>query len=127
MWACLASCLRELSPPSLLNPNPKFSPFSKSQTQIKTLPSGYSQCPDSISFCRWANEICTDDTEERAIVLATMNTMVGVMAAWLPLIVWQQVDAPQYHKGFITASCMGSVSFILIIVIKLLQDKETSK
>ncbi len=56
-----------------------------------------------------------------------MNTMVGVMAAWLPLIVWQQVDAPQYHKGFITASCMGSVSFILIIVIKLLQDKETSK
>jgi ACS family pantothenate transporter-like MFS transporter len=76
---------------------------------------------------RWANEICTDDTEERAIVLATMNTMVGVMAAWLPLIVWQQIDAPQYHKGFITATSMGGVSLILIVVIKLLQDRETIK
>lgn len=60
-------------------------------------------------------------------MLATMNTMVGVMAAWLPLIVWQQVEAPRYRKGFITATSMGSVSLILIVVIKLLQDKETIK
>jgi len=60
-------------------------------------------------------------------VLATMNTMVGVMAAWLPLIVWQQVEAPRYRKGFITATCMGSVSLVLIVVIKLLQDKDTIK
>ncbi|KAG7287768.1 hypothetical protein NEMBOFW57_007283 [Staphylotrichum longicolle] len=75
----------------------------------------------------WANEICTDDTEERAIVLATMNTMVGVVAAWLPLIVWQQVEAPQYRKGFITATSMGAVCLLIIPLIKILQDKETIK
>ena len=80
-----------------------------------------------LTRCSWANEICTDDTEERAIVLATMNTMVGVMATWLPLIVWQQVEAPRYRKGFITASCMGAVGLVLIVIIKLLQDKETIK
>ena len=126
MWACLASCLRELSPFPSSKPEPQPPPLSRFQTRT-TPPSGHSQCPNSIPFCRWANEICTDDTEERAIVLATMNTMVGVMATWLPLIVWQQVDAPQYHKGFITATSMGGVSLILIVVIKLLQDKETSK
>jgi ACS family pantothenate transporter-like MFS transporter len=77
--------------------------------------------------CRWANEICTDDTEERAIVLATMNTMVGVIATWLPLIVWQQVEAPRYRKGFITATSMGAVCLIIIPLIKVLQDKETIK
>ena len=73
----------------------------------------------------WANEICTDDNEERALVLAVMNTGVQVVATWLPLIVWQQVEAPRYHKGFVTASCMGGVAIIMIVLIKTLQDKET--
>ncbi|RAO66033.1 uncharacterized protein BHQ10_002045 [Talaromyces amestolkiae] len=72
----------------------------------------------------WANEICTDDTEERALVLATMNSMVSVVGAWLPLLVWQQVDAPVYHKGFITATVFGAIAVILIPVMKILQDKE---
>ncbi|KAK0646728.1 putative MFS transporter Liz1/Seo1 [Cercophora newfieldiana] len=75
----------------------------------------------------WANEICTDDTEERAIVLATMNTAVGVVTAWLPLLVWQQVEAPQYRKGFITASSLGAICLVLIPIIKVLQDKEIVK
>ncbi|KAK3356643.1 major facilitator superfamily domain-containing protein [Lasiosphaeria hispida] len=75
----------------------------------------------------WANEICSGDTEERAIVLATMNTMVMVVASWLPLIVWQQVEAPQYRKGFITATSMGAVCLIIIPLIKILQDREIAK
>ena len=60
----------------------------------------------------WAHEICADDNEERAIVIASMNEMAYVLQAWLPLIVWQQVDAPQYQKGFMTISCL---SFMLIV------------
>ena len=60
----------------------------------------------------WAHEICADDNEERAIVVATMNEMAYVMQAWLPLIVWQQVDAPNYRTGYITVSCL---SFMLIV------------
>lgn len=47
----------------------------------------------------WAHELCSEDNEERAIVVATMNEMAYVLQAWLPLIVWQQVDAPEYRKG----------------------------
>lgn len=50
----------------------------------------------------WAHEICSDDTEERALVTGTMNEMAYDIQTWLPLLVWQQVDAPQYRKGYIT-------------------------
>lgn len=30
-----------------------------------------------------------------------MNEMTYVLQAWLPLVVWQQVDAPEYLKGFV--------------------------
>ena len=100
MWDCQASYLRE-------------SPGSHSVAEILT------------AVFRWANEICTDDNEERALVLAVMNTGVQVVATWLPLIVWQQIEAPRYHKGFVTASCMGGVAILMIVLIKILQDKET--
>ncbi|KAJ0160530.1 Pantothenate transporter liz1 [Colletotrichum tanaceti] len=50
----------------------------------------------------WAHEICKDDNEERAIVTGAMNQMAYVVQAWLPLIIWQQVEAPRYPKGYIT-------------------------
>ena len=37
-----------------------------------------------------------------------MNDMAYVLQAWLPLLVWQQVDAPQYRKGFITITCLSA-------------------
>ncbi|KAL2793207.1 major facilitator superfamily domain-containing protein [Aspergillus keveii] len=55
----------------------------------------------------WAQEICSDDNEERALVVATMNTMSHVFQAWLPQIVWQQVDAPEYRSGFISCAAMA--------------------
>jgi hypothetical protein len=41
-----------------------------------------------------------------------MNEMAYVFQAWLPLVVWQQVDAPEYRKGFITVTVL---SVILIV------------
>lgn len=43
----------------------------------------------------WAHEICAYDNEERALVTASMNEMAYVFQAWLPLVIWQQVDAPE--------------------------------
>ncbi|KAJ0415163.1 major facilitator superfamily domain-containing protein [Aspergillus carlsbadensis] len=62
----------------------------------------------------WAQEICSNDNEERALVVATMNTMSHVFQAWLPQIVWQQVDAPKYRSGFI--SCAGMAIGLLCMV-----------
>ena len=56
----------------------------------------------------WAHEICAGDNEERAIVVASMNEMAYVLQAWLPLLVWQQIDAPQYRKGFITVTALSA-------------------
>ena len=63
---------------------------------------------DAYCSISWAHEICADDNEERAIVVASMNEMAYVLQAWLPLLVWQQIDAPQYRKGFITLTFLSA-------------------
>ncbi|THV04489.1 MFS general substrate transporter [Dendrothele bispora CBS 962.96] len=76
----------------------------------------------------WAHEICTEDNEERAIVIGSMNEMAYVVQAWLPLIVWRQTDAPQYHKGMITAAVVGGPLLISAALLTLvLQRRETAQ
>ncbi|KEZ41669.1 Major facilitator superfamily transporter [Scedosporium apiospermum] len=72
----------------------------------------------------WAHEICSDDNEERAIVTGSMNEMAYVVQAWLPLLIWQQVEAPRYAKGY--PSMVGlSVALIWIaFVIRYLHKRE---
>ena len=48
----------------------------------------------------WANEICAADAEERAIVIAAMNTVGNTFGAWIPLFVWKTTDAPRYLIGY---------------------------
>ena len=68
----------------------------------------------------WAHEICADDNEERAIVVASMDEMAYVVQAWLPLLVWQQIDAPQYRKGFITLTFLSAALIGTGIITKAL-------
>ncbi|KAK4569375.1 hypothetical protein LTR86_003138 [Recurvomyces mirabilis] len=72
----------------------------------------------------WAHEVCTKDNEERALVIATMNEMAYVVQAWLPLIVWQQVDAPRYHKGYITVTCLSLVMILTALLVRQLHNRE---
>jgi ACS family pantothenate transporter-like MFS transporter len=75
----------------------------------------------------WCNEICGDDNEERAFVGGAMNEMAYVFQAWLPLLVWQQVDAPQYKKGF---SSMIGISIVLMgtaMVTRTLHKRELKR
>lgn len=53
-----------------------------------------------------------------------MNEMAYVLQAWLPLIVWQQVDAPQYQKGFITATFLSAVLIITAFTVRYLWQRE---
>ncbi|MCJ1308190.1 hypothetical protein MMC25_001842 [Agyrium rufum] len=75
----------------------------------------------------WAHEICNDDNEERAIVVATMNEMAYVLQAWLPLIVWQQIDAPQYRKGFITITFLSALLIVTAAIIRVLHQRQNLK
>ena len=72
----------------------------------------------------WAHEICSGDNEERALVVGSMNEMAYVLQAWLPLIVWQQVEAPEYRKGYITVSCLSFMLIVTALVIRVLHARE---
>jgi len=50
--------------------------------------------------------------------------MANVLQAWLPLIVWQQVEAPAYRKGFITVSFSNLV--VTALTIRVLHAREIS-
>lgn len=72
----------------------------------------------------WAHEICKDDVEERALVTGAMNEMAYVIQAWLPLLVWKQVEAPKYRKGTITMIGLNVSLIITAFVIRYLHKKE---
>ncbi|KAL4780013.1 major facilitator superfamily domain-containing protein [Aspergillus varians] len=75
----------------------------------------------------WAHEICSDDNEERALVVGSMNEMAYVFQAWLPQVVWQQIDAPQYRKGFITGTVMSVLLIITTFSTRALHHWEVRK
>ncbi|KAJ4856852.1 major facilitator superfamily domain-containing protein [Trichoderma breve] len=72
----------------------------------------------------WAHEICTDDNEERALVTGTMNEMAYVVQAWLPLLIWQQVEAPEYPKGYPTSIGIAVGMIIMAFWIKYAHGRE---
>ncbi len=49
----------------------------------------------------WANEICTANAEECALVIGIMNSMGYAFNAWLPLLTYPTKEAPRFKKGFI--------------------------
>ncbi|KAK1985733.1 major facilitator superfamily transporter [Colletotrichum cereale] len=72
----------------------------------------------------WAHEICSDDNEERALVTGAMNQMAYVFQAWLPLVIWQQVDAPAYPKGYPTMVALSVALIAIAFVIRFLHKRE---
>jgi hypothetical protein len=47
-----------------------------------------------------------------------MNTMSHVFQAWLPQIVWQQVDAPEYRSGFSSCAAMAVGLLCMVGVVR---------
>jgi ACS family pantothenate transporter-like MFS transporter len=47
----------------------------------------------------WANEVCADDNEERAVVVSSMNGFQYAVAAWLPIVIFPQTMAPTFRKS----------------------------
>lgn len=72
----------------------------------------------------WAHEICSDDNEERALVTGSMNQMAYVFQAWLPLIIWQQVEAPSYPKGYPTVVGLSVALIVVALAIRTLHKRE---
>jgi hypothetical protein len=56
-----------------------------------------------------------------------MNEMAYVCQAWLPLVIWQQVDAPRYHKGFIGGAVISSLLICTAFLTRFLHNREIAQ
>jgi ACS family pantothenate transporter-like MFS transporter len=56
-----------------------------------------------------------------------MNEFAYVLQAWLPLIVWQQVEAPEYRKGYITMVFLSATMIATALVVRTLHARELGK
>jgi len=65
-------------------------------------------------FYTWANELCADDNEERALVISSMNGLQYAVAAWLPIVIFPQTEAPTFRRGF--PATFGFVIAALIVI-----------
>jgi ACS family pantothenate transporter-like MFS transporter len=75
----------------------------------------------------WANEICGNDAEERAMVLGIMNASGYAFNAWLPLLTYPAKDAPRFKKGFIFSTCAYVAQFAITGVVWWLQRWENRR
>lgn len=78
----------------------------------------------SANTISWAHEICSEDNEERALVIGSMNEFSYVFQAWIPLLAWKQVEAPRYHKGYNTASIFSFFIIVVTLLIRYLQNRD---
>jgi hypothetical protein len=53
-----------------------------------------------------------------------MNDSAYIVGIWLILIIWQQVDAPRYQKGFITASCFSAAAVVVVLIVRTLAKRD---
>jgi MFS transporter, ACS family, pantothenate transporter len=75
----------------------------------------------------WAHEICSEDNEERALVIGSMNGMAYVFQAWVPLVIWQQVEAPSYPKGYPTMVAMSLALILNAFTLRWLHKRQDKK
>ena len=62
----------------------------------------------------WANIICSDNSQERALTLSAMNTLGNTFGVWIPLFVWKTEDAPRYLKGYAYNIALDSMMLLLL-------------
>ncbi|KAE8162968.1 pantothenate transporter [Aspergillus tamarii] len=83
-------------------------------------------CSSGISglIYAWMHEICAEDNEERALVAGSMNEIANMVQAWLPLLIWQQVEAPEYPKGYPASIGIAVAMLATAMAIRHLQRRE---
>lgn len=75
----------------------------------------------------WMHEICAEDNEERALVAGSMNEMANVVQTWLPLLIWQQVEAPEYPKGYLASIWIAVAMIATAMTIRHLHGRQVAQ
>lgn len=72
----------------------------------------------------WANEVCADNNEQRALVISSMNGFQYAVAAWLPILTFPQLESPTFRKGFPTSFGLVIAAILCVVVIQLFVLRE---
>ncbi|KAJ3992821.1 major facilitator superfamily domain-containing protein [Lentinula boryana] len=72
----------------------------------------------------WANQICADDDQERAIVLASMNMWNNVVNAWWSIVFYPATDAPKFRKGMIAMIVICAATIAVTGLVWYLENRE---
>ncbi|EDO18990.1 hypothetical protein Kpol_2002p61 [Vanderwaltozyma polyspora DSM 70294] len=78
-------------------------------------------------FFAWANVVCHDDLQERAIVLASMNMFSGAVNAWWSLLFYAANTVPHFRKGCYALIATSVSSGIVSILIRKFQIRELNQ
>ncbi|TVY58480.1 Pantothenate transporter liz1 [Lachnellula cervina] len=76
----------------------------------------------------WINEICSGDTEKRALLVAVGNDFAYVVQAVAPNFVWKTTDFPAAKKGFLWSIILQVLLILVTATIQLLlwRDKRAA-
>ena len=78
-------------------------------------------------FFSWANIVCHDDLQERAVVLASMNMLSGAVNAWWSLLFFSAKSVPYLEKGCYALIATAVSSAIISIFIRKFQIRDLDK
>ncbi|KAH7255060.1 hypothetical protein NW759_012644 [Fusarium solani] len=68
----------------------------------------------------WINEICSADTEKRALLVAVANDLAYVVQAIMPNFMWKTTDFPAARKGYTYSSILQVLLLLETAIIQLL-------
>ncbi|KZT19853.1 MFS general substrate transporter [Neolentinus lepideus HHB14362 ss-1] len=77
----------------------------------------------------WANELTGHDNEKRSFVVACCNTFAYVFQAWLPIVLFPQVEQPRVQKGTIATIFInfGMICFALLTMVLQKRDERRNR
>ncbi|EGV63333.1 hypothetical protein PSN45_004389 [Yamadazyma tenuis] len=81
------------------------------------------------SYFAWANVVCANDLQERAVVLASMNMFSNAVNAWWSILFYSADTAPHFTKGCyaMIATVVASVVVAGLIRVFQLRDERIER
>ncbi|KAI9000475.1 MFS general substrate transporter [Trametes punicea] len=75
----------------------------------------------------WANELNGHDNEKRSFIVASCNMFAYVMQAWLPIVIFPQVEQPRVFKGNIATAGINLAMICFALATYFLSRRDERK
>ncbi|CDO71805.1 hypothetical protein BN946_scf184939.g29 [Trametes cinnabarina] len=75
----------------------------------------------------WANELNGHDNEKRSFIVANCNMWAYVMQAWLPIVIFPQVEQPRVFKGNVATACINFAMMCFAMATYILSRRDQRK